>query len=616
MKTWTATIAALLIVAVAITLWRARLRSVRQPAIKAVFARPGLLEISSAQRLADVRVLDRHGNQVAMGAGHGQPVLQVRFAWQPGATYAIVFGDGPPLKVTAPDQVSIFTIRLHAPLGQIEHCWSSHELTGTDADQTIDVPVAPGEAVDIMLDVEKMLEQETYTCRVQCEDPQCEVRSGTEPVTLDLEFDKMVWMAQLKPGDPIPLQPVTVRVAMGREQGAAWNWTFRLRCVQRRIDTNSIAVVHWHLPTDELGLVSRRAASEQINLPNPCWRRVALWFNIHTDEPDYYEPYTYQCAVLENKTRHPLSLLLTAEVLENASDQVSPWFLAPNYRDTGGLRKIMAFARLEPGESTRCVQPVFVRPDTPPGMYRRKLTIQPTGSDQVVKTVTAPLGVVRDNALFSGWLLAIGGISLVWLSLVCWFYRAMVRLLGLRVLVLLSLLGSLQFCLHFAGGLISNVFYAVLGPFNCLVGGLLTEVMTYLLVTSILYLCPRVGAMTLAGLVSYIMGGVMFGSFGLTDILFIGSSIAFRELFLFCCGVTRLGEPGHNPPSLLALILALGLADAASTFTSLTLHSVFYRLFFADWYIFLQVVVTGFGYTALGVYLGKPLGLSLRKIHL
>ena len=65
----------------------------------------------------------------------------------------------------------------------------------------------------------------------------------------------------------------------------------------------------------------------------------------------------------------------------------------------------------------------------------------------------------------------------------------------------------------------------------------------------------------------------------------------------------------------LGLLLALGLADAASTFTSLALQAVFYRLFFAEWYIVLQVGVTGFLYTALGVYLGRSLGMNLRKVH-
>jgi hypothetical protein len=70
-----------------------------------------------------------------------------------------------------------------------------------------------------------------------------------------------------------------------------------------------------------------------------------------------------------------------------------------------------------------------------------------------------------------------------------------------------------------------------------------------------------------------------------------------------------------DAPAIIPMMIALGLADAASTFTSLTLNAVFYRLFFANWYIMLNVFVTGFIYTLIGVYLGRPLGHSLRKVH-
>jgi hypothetical protein len=111
------------------------------------------------------------------------------------------------------------------------------------------------------------------------------------------------------------------------------------------------------------------------------------------------------------------------------------------------------------------------------------------------------------------------------------------------------------------------------------------------------------------------MGGILFGAFGLTDLLFMGSSVAFGELLLLAFGVTRLGEPRAGPPKLVPLMLALGAADAAATFTSIALQAVFYRLFFAPWYLVLQVAVTGFLYTVLGVYLGQPIGMSLRKVQ-
>jgi hypothetical protein len=111
------------------------------------------------------------------------------------------------------------------------------------------------------------------------------------------------------------------------------------------------------------------------------------------------------------------------------------------------------------------------------------------------------------------------------------------------------------------------------------------------------------------------MGVIMFGSFNLTDLLFVGSGIAFREVFLFAAGVTRLGPPPERPPWLPALMLALASAEACSAYTSLVLQAVFFRLHYAPWYIVLHVGVAGFLYPLLGVYLGRSLGRSLRQVH-
>jgi hypothetical protein len=110
------------------------------------------------------------------------------------------------------------------------------------------------------------------------------------------------------------------------------------------------------------------------------------------------------------------------------------------------------------------------------------------------------------------------------------------------------------------------------------------------------------------------MGGILFGSFGLTDVVFVGSAIAFKEILLLAFGVTRFRDR-PDPPRIVPMMIALGLADAAATFTGLALYGVFYRLFYADWYIVMNVVVTGFLYTAAGVWLGRGLGRSLRKVR-
>jgi len=588
------------------------------PAPELAFTRPGVAEVHNPGKAETIDVYDTQGRQVARTQAYGRPMAEVRFAWQPGATYRVVADDGSSSTARAPEASAELVVRLHAPLGQTPHELMLGKPYSKSAEREIAVPAAPGETIDVMLEIEKLTDGEPFELQVSSEiDEEHAGGLRMEPpiealgATLQLEFDKRIWTSQVRLGDRLPSVPLVITLESGELV-----LPLAIRFVSRTIDHEGLSVVAWRLPTEHDGFHERQRVADRISLPNRVGVRVASWLNVRLSVPSPYEPFTYQTLWLRNDTAQPISLLLVSEILDPTTRMPVEFFAAPEFESTGGTGRIMAYAHVPPGQTQQpCPLPVYVRAETREGTYLRRIEIKPLGSDRTLQVLEAPLGVVRSDLVFSGWLLGATVLSLAWLAATLVLYRRMVESLGIRVLVLLALMGSLQFCLQFMGGLVSMVFYALLGPFNCLVGGLLTEVMTYLLVTSILFLVPRVGAMTLAGLVTYVMGGVLFGSFGLTDVIFVGSSIAFRETLLLAFGVTRFGPARAKPPSLLPMMLALGLADAAGTFTSLALQAVFYRLFFANWYVFLQVVVTGFAYTAIGVYLGKSLGMSLRKVH-
>ena len=596
-------------------------RRLRQPepplAPELAFTRPGVAEVHNPGKARTIDVFDARGHAVARTRAYGRPMAEVRFAWQPGATYRVVADDGSSSTARAPEASAELVVRLHAPLGQTPHEITIAQRQRAASPFFIAVAAAPRETIDVMLEIEKLTDGEPLEFRVSSEI--AKEHSGglrMEPpieedgVALQLEFDKRIWTSQVRLGDRLPGAPLVITLESGELV-----LPLAIRFVGRTLDREGLSVVAWRLPTEHDGFHERQRVADRISMPNRVGVKLASWLNVRLSAPSPYEPFTYQTLWLRNDTAQPISLLLVSEILDPATRMPVEFFAAPEFESTGGTGRIMAYAHVPPGQTQPCPLPVYVRAETPEGTYLRRIEIKPLGSDRTLEVLEAPLGVVRSDLVFSGWVLGAAVLSLAWLGATLVLYRRIVESLGIRVLVLLALLGSLQFCLQFMGGLVSMVFYALLGPFNCLVGGLLTEVMTYLLVTSILFLVPRVGAMTLAGLVTYVMGAVLFGSFGLTDVIFVGSSIAFRETLLLAFGVTRFGPGRAKPPSLLAMMLALGLADAAGTFTSLALQAVFYRLFFANWYVFLQVVVTGFAYTAIGVYLGRSLGMSLRKVQ-
>jgi hypothetical protein len=614
-------LAILLFSAVLILLGLVLARSLRRPEPvpppRLTFTRPGVAGVRNPGGAETILVYDDTGRLVASAQAYGRPLVEARFAWEPGATYRVAGDDGASSTARAPVAPPEALVRLHAPLGQTPREFTLGKPFTEEPRRDIAVPAAPGETIDVMLEIEKLTDGEPMVFQVSSDvaqrdrdnlrmDPPIEA----DAATLQFEFDKSIWTSRLHLLDRLPGEPLVITLRAGDLV-----LPLGLRFTSRALDREGVSVVAWRLPTEHDGFHERQRVADRISIPSRLGVKLASWLNVRLSMPSAYEPFTYQTLWVRNETAQPISLLLVSEILHPATGEPVGFFAAPEFESTGGTGRIMAYAHVGPGETQPCVLPVYVRPQTPEGTYLRRIAIQPLGSDRTLEVLEAPLGVVRTNLMFSGWVLGVAVLSVAWLAATAVLYRRIVASLGIRVLVLLALLGSLQFCLQFAGGLVSMAFYALLGPFNCLVGGLLTEVMTYLLVTSILFLVPRVGAMTLAGLVTYVMGGVLFGSFGLTDVIFVGSSIAFRETLLWGFGVTRFGPLGVKPPNVVAMMLALGLADAGSTFTSLALQAVFYRLFFADWYIFLQVVVTGFVYTAIGVYLGKSLGASLRKVH-
>lgn len=600
--------------------------------LTAEFGMPGVVYVANARDISDITVISGNrttGVKIAQTLSLGRSNFEVRFDWQVGQTYTLVTDRGERLSIHAPSEKPEFALRIHAPLGQnrYEFMLPFVESSGGSniPSETSAVPIAVlanmGENVDILVEVEKLSGENPTEFNVSImspkalpEGPELEPIVSNDKKILAFEFDKAIWQCRIALKETLPSAPAVVTIERG-------NKTFRVPIVvtKRDIETSTVTVNNWEMPVDAWGLFQAHRLPAQVALPNPVWNKIGTFFNVQTNHISFFDPFVYQRLDFENPQEHCVNLLLKSAVVNGADGTPLLWFSPPNFSMSKGPKNekgVLGYCQIPASSKKSCVLPIYIHPDTPAGSYERRVEIFHMGSSKRIRLMTKSFSVVRSNVLLSLWLVLVIVVSLGWIAVVIVFYRRIMEHFGVRLLVLISLLGSMQFCLQFGSRMVSTVLYAFLGPLNCLVGGLLSEVMTYLVVTSVLYLVPRVGAMTLAGIISYLMGGILFGSFGLTDVLFIGSTIAFQEIWLFGMGVTRFKVPEHYAPPFIPLMLALGLADAMSTFTSLTLHSVFYRLFFADWYIVLNVVVTGLGYTFVGVFLGRSLGQSLRKVHL
>lgn len=578
--------------------------------ISAVFDERGVLILSGAEKTKTCRIEDKDGKIVAEFSPHGKSRMEVRLHTSTEQPYFLFPDNLAPLKAVTPTEYPLAAIRLRAPLGSSTHTVYVYENTQKTED--IFIPCSPGETIDLMIEGEALKDVNNLPLSFQSTDSNrlAEFTLPDLTTSLTFEFDNVWRTGRATIGKTIPDQPIHIIANLGKAAV-----TFRCRFVLRNADHESLSFVSWKMPVDQSGGRSTNREQNTIVMPDSALTRIARFFHLQRTVYNFYEPFSFQNLQLKNTGASPMHLLLHSTVSLPNNPEPLQWFSPPKFDKGGGTEDVIAFARIQPGETASCILPIYISEQTPAGNYTRRITVKAAGSDRILLSEQAPLGVVRSRPAFTLWTLVVLTVSGLWAVLLLFFFNTIAKRFGVRTIVLLSLLGAMQFSLSFAGGMVSNLFYALLGPFNCLVGGLLTEVSTYILMTAVLFLVPRTGAITISALIAYIMGGIMFGSFGIVDLLFVGSAAAFKELLLLLFGVTSI-KAKDNAPSVLRILAALSLADALSAFTSITLNAIFYRLYFAEWYIFLQVVVTGFCYTAIGVLLGSSLGKDLRKVHL
>ena len=87
-------------------------------------------------------------------------------------------------------------------------------------------------------------------------------------------------------------------------------------------------------------------------------------------------------------------------------------------------------------------------------------------------------------------------------------------------------------------------------------------------------------------------------------IVYTGTSVLLLETgFLFA-----------RNRSLFVWAVVLGFCDAIAVYVDFQLSILLYRLFYADWYIVLRILIEGFVYTFIGVLLGARLGRGLWRV--
>lgn len=416
-------------------------------------------------------------------------------------------------------------------------------------------------------------------------------------------------------------QEISGTVRFTTNNGQTWE---QQAAVQLQLATISeiaerLSIESIEMPTDAMGTVNSKQREDTIYYARPLFR----WLG--TSQTNAYEPITYQTVQLRNAGEETIHVVVSSTNTDMRSGRTIP-FLAPPATANGGTHRSVAFASLPGGMVTEIPLPIYFhsmyieqgKPEQAiPGEYARDITVKVWGSDATILREKRPLHLIVPNqqALLISLLAIIG--SSIGFAVVLRFHERIFAGFTTKQIIVIALFGTTIFVgVMVPSTLFLNLIRAVLGPISVLVTGLINETLYYALLTALLiYMsgAPEAatrhdgkgsGVILLVSAVRLLLSGVTFGLFTPMAIVYTGTSVLLLETgFLFVRG-----------RNILAWAVVLGFCDAIAVYVDLQLSILFYRLFYADWYIVLRILIEGFVYTFIGVLLGAKLGRGLWRV--
>ena len=436
-----------------------------------------------------------------------------------------------------------------------------------------------------------------------------------------------VWYSQLTlkiPDEPLP-SDAQIRGRVFFENASGDRWERRVTTPLRSASLDEIVgqlrIEDITMPTDPSGISDPRQRPDAISYPRPLLGRLGRWFGAKASPTDEFQPVAYQTVHIHNQGQETVHAIVASMNRYTKDGEPVP-FLSPPDAVNAGTDRSLAFVSLT-GESTTPVSlPIYFNPlaqlhrdFTGAGQYERAIAVKIWGSEATVLHATRPLLIVTPNLhalLVTGIVIVATGLGVG--VLVC-FHRQLFTRFSTKQLILISLFGSTIFiAVNVPSTLLTNLISALLGPISSLITGLINEMLYYALLTSLLMLIPKFGVITLVSAVRLLLGGVTLGLLTPMILLHVVTAVLLLEAGFQMARKITLDAGIAGGANLLILAFIFGLCDALTVYVEFQLSMTLYRLFFADWYILIRILVDGFTYTFIGVLLGKRLGSGLWRV--
>ena len=599
------------------------------------------VEFTSQAPIKQVSAFNADGTLVSQLNFPGLPrqIESLYFEWQEGEIYRFEATSSSDFvsvqKVTAPRTYPRGSLEIAIPYGASMKSDVQNPLEGNqkalilqESEMTATVIVTNGNA-PASFDLELCLPSTLAVTRMSSDwevattdMKTCLSTRGRFSVASEVWFRELVLSTteiSIETQDQSGMQEISGVVRFTAPDGKTWE---QKATVQLRIATvpeivEYISIASIEMPTDASGIADTRQREDAIYHPRPLFS----WFG--TQQTDVYTPVTYQTIHLNNQGEETIHVVVSSINRDVNSDAAVP-FLAPPDAVNAGTDRSISFASLPGGELTSISLPIYF--DSQPaeaGEFEREIVVKIWGSDTTVLNEKRPLHIIVPNrhALFVSGLAIIA--SCIGLVVLLRFHRQFFVRFTTKQLIIIALFGTTIFVtVVVPSTLFLNLIRVLLGPVSILLTGLLNETLYYALLTALLIYIngapdddalrdssdsqnySKGGVILLVSAVRLLLGAVTFGLFTPMTIIYTGTSVLLLETGFLLVRRRRL----------FAWALVLGICDAIAVYVDFQLSILFYRLFFADWYIWLRIFVEGFAYTFIGVLLGARLGRGLWRV--
>lgn len=384
------------------------------------------------------------------------------------------------------------------------------------------------------------------------------------------------------------------------------------------------------LPLDRDGKPDERLEQGTLVLRDRQWdyyKNVLAGKGASNQEVEAIHPVTHIGVDVANPSGDQKLELVTIDLLDAHTRQPVAGLFTPGTTgedlNAGALdghrSRLMVFTALNGEARQRLLLPVYTDERLiGDGQYSLRVTLDEGAGNPVVRDV--PFQIIKKDEKAAG----VVGLAVVLLTtgmlLSVRRIRPILSGMKTRWLVTIALFGACAFAVvNVPATLLTDFFHILLGPFGFLVSGLFNGVFLYMIVVTLILLIPRPGVIAMMTLVRMLLGMLAFGQISPITLLSYGMHAFLLETFLAAGGVYRwlqtADEDKAVPGRMVCMIgLACGLADMIASYVGLQAMAFLYRLYYADWYIWLLMAVNGFLYTTVGAVSGIRLGRRLAGV--